>query len=248
MCIGVTTIGLFSFVSGIFGGNAQKKAADQAAKLQYDSNMAGLNETRRQFDITRADFNPVLSMLPGSAKHLGDLSGINGNDALMAEIMGIKSSPRYTQTLQNGRDEMLAQASATGGLRGGNYQDAAQRFGGDTLSSQIQQQLGEYAGLVGLGTNAAGAVGNFGANAVANENTLRNGGADALAQAKLVRGGINAKNWGNAGSLLDGAFSAATGGVGGGLGSQKQQLREYAGMGGASGGGGILGSIFKSLF
>ena len=216
---------MFSFVSGIFGGNAQKKAADQAAKLQYDSNMAGLDETRRQFDITRENYAPVLNLLKPGAEHLGNLTGINGNDALMAEIMGIKAGPRYTQTLQNGRDEMLATASATGGLRGGNYQDASQRFGGDVLSQQIQQQLGEYAGLVGLGTGAAGAVGNFGANAVANQGQFRNAGADALAQAKLVRGGINARNWQNAGGLLDQGFSAATAGV-----------------------GGTAGSIFKALF
>ncbi len=200
-------MGLFSFVAGIFGGNSQKKAADQAAKLQYDANMAGLDETRRQFDSTKAMYAPVTDLLAPSAKKLGDLTGLNGNDALMAAILGVKTDPRYTSLINNGRDEQLARASATGGLRGGNFEDASQRFGADTLSSELQRQIAEQAGIVGLGTGSAGAVGAFGANAVASGNDLRNSGADALAQAKLVRGGINARNWQNAGSMLDNSFA-----------------------------------------
>ena len=174
--------------------------------------MAGIAETGRQFDITNRNFAPALGLLAPGAQHLGDLTGINGHDAQLAEILGIKADPRYTQTLQNGRDEMLATAAATGGLRGGNYQDASQRFGGDVLSQQINQQLGEYAGLVGIGTGAAGNVGQFGAQAVRDQNDMRNTGADALAQAKLVRGGINARNWQNAGGFLDMGMKAALGG------------------------------------
>ena len=192
---------------------------DAAAKLSYDANMAGLGETRRQFDITHADFAPYQALGAGAAPHLGNLVGTNGNDAQMAEILGLKQSPLYTQLMQNGTDANLATAAATGGLRGGNFQDAQQRFGADTLNSVIAQQLGNYGGLVGIGTGASGAVGQFGADAVANENVLRNGGADALGQAKLIRGRINARNWQNAGGLLDGAFSSATKGIGGTLGS-----------------------------
>jgi len=177
--------------------------------------MAGIGETRRQFDQTRADFAPYQALGAGAAPRLGNLVGINGDQALSAEIDRIRAGPRYTSLLQNGRDEMLATASATGGLRGGNFQDASQRFGADTLSSEIGRQLSEYAGLVGIGQGAAGSVGNFGAAAVSDMNAGRNAGADALAQAKLVRGGIAARNWNNAGSLLDSAVSAALPGGGG---------------------------------
>lgn len=208
-------MGLFSFIGGIFGGNKQKKAADAAAKLQYDANMAGIAETKRQFDLTRADFQPYQALGAGAAPRLGNLTGINGDEALQTEIDRIMAGPRYQSLLENGRDEMLATASATGGLRGGNYQDAAQRFGRDTLSDEIGRQLAEYAGLVGIGQGASGAVGNFGAAAVRDQNDMRNAGANALAQAKLVRGGIDARNWNNAGSFLDSAVGAFLPGGGG---------------------------------
>lgn len=208
-------MGLFSFIGGIFGGGKQKKAADAAAKLQYDAQMAGIGETQRQFDLTRADFAPYQALGAGAAPRLGNLAGVNGDEALNTEIERIMAGPRYKSLLQNGRDEMLATASATGGLRGGNYQDASQRFGADTLSSEIGRQLSEYAGLVGIGSGASGAVGNFGAAAVSDMNNSRNMGADALAQAKLVRGGIDARNWQNAGSLLDQGIGAALPGAGG---------------------------------
>lgn len=210
-------IGLFSLVAGIFGGNSQSKATKEAAKLQYDAQMAGIDETRRQFDVTRQDFAPAQALLAPSAQGLGNLTGINGDDALNAEIERIMGGPRFKSILQNGRDEMMATAAATGGLRGGNYQDASQRFGADVLSSEIGRQLAEYSGLVGIGTGAAGAVGNFGAAAVRDINDSRNAGAGAMAQSALVRGGIAARNWQNAGGFLDDAVGAAVGGGGGGF-------------------------------
>lgn len=199
-------MGLFSvlgsLVGGIFGGNSQAKAADKAAQLQNQAAMAGIAETQRQFDLTRADYAPYQALGAGAAPRLANLTGINGDQALQAELDRIMAGPRYQSLLRNGRDEMLATASATGGLRGGNYQDAAQRFGADTLSAEIGRQLSEYAGLVGIGSGASGAVGNFGANAVAQNNALRGQGADAMAQAGLVRGGINARNWQNLGTAF----------------------------------------------
>lgn len=209
---------LFGFIGsalgGLFGGNSQAKAADKAAQLQNQAAMAGIAETQRQFDITRADFAPYQALGTKGAASLGNLTGINGDAALNAEIARIMAGPRYQSLLQNGRDEMLATAAATGGLRGGNFQDASQRFGADTLSSEIGRQLSEYAGLVGIGQGASGAVGNFGANSVAQQAALRGQGADAASQAALIRGGIAGRNWQNLGTGLDGLIWDALGGGG----------------------------------
>lgn len=194
---------MFSFIGGLLGGNAQGKAADKAAQLQYDATKLGISESARQFDATRADFAPYQALGTAAAPHLGNLTGTNGVDAQMAEVLGIKQSPVYTQTVQNGEDAILANASATGGLRGGNVEDGLARFRGDALSSAIAAQLANYSGQVGIGSGASDAVGNFGANAVAQQNALRNQGAQAQAGAVLTKGGIAAKNWQNAGSLAD---------------------------------------------
>lgn len=205
-------MGIFSAIAGIFGGNKQSKAAKQAAQLQYDAAMAGLNEERRQFDITRADYQPYQDLGKSAINPLGNLVGVNGEAAQQGIIDQLKAGPLYTSLIDSGEEALLANASATGGLRGGNTQDALARFRGDTLNSVIADQLAQYSGLVGIGSGATDAVSNFGAAAVARQNALRNQGAGALAQAKLVQGGIAARNWANFGNTLDDALAAILGG------------------------------------
>lgn len=207
-------MGLFSFIGGILGGNSQKKAADKAAQLQYNAAMAGVDETRRQFDITRGDFAPYQAAGTDALASLRGLIGLNGGDQQQSAIDALKASPFYTSLYDNGEEALMANASATGGLRGGNTQGALADFGRDTLMQTIMQQLSNYGGLVGVGAGAAESVGNFGANAVASMNANRNQGAAAQAGAALTRGGINAQNWNNAGGFLD-SIASSIPGVGG---------------------------------
>lgn len=207
-------MGIFSAIAGIFGGNKQAKAADKAAQLQYDATMAGIGESKRQFDITRQDYAPYQSLGTSAIMPLRDLVGVNGADAQQTIIDQLKGGPLYSSLIDSGEEALLANASATGGLRGGNTQDALARFRGDTLNSVIANQLAQYSGLVGIGSGATDAVSNFGANAVNAQNVLRNQGAGAQAQAKLIRGGIAARNWSNFGSSLDDALAAILGGGG----------------------------------
>ncbi len=209
-------MGLFSFIGGLIGGDKQAKATKKAGRLQYDAAMAGLDETKRQFDTTRADYQPYQQLGASAAPFLGDLIGLNGNDAQQSQIDALKSGPLYSSLVSSGEDSLLANASATGGLRGGNTEDSLSRFRSDTLNSVIADKLSQYSGAVGIGSGATGAVANFGANAVAQGNAQRNAGAGALAQSALVRGGIAAQNWSNAGSFLDSTISSALGGGGGG--------------------------------
>lgn len=220
-------MGLFSFVGSLIGGGKQKKASRRAEQLQYDAAMAGLDETRRQFDLTRGDFASEQLLGEDSIRNFRGLVGLDGAEAQQSQIDMLRESPLYQSLFNNGRDTILASASATGGLRGGNVQDGLSRFGADTLSSVIQQQLGNYGGGIGIGMGSDQAIGGFGERAVASMNDSRNFGAGARAQGALVRGGINAQNWNNFGGYLDDAVAAAAG---------------------AGGGGGGIGGFLKGLF
>lgn len=209
-------IGLFSFVGGLIGGNSAKKGADKAAQLQYDATMAGIGESKRQFDTTRQDYAPYQALGTSAIMPLRDLVGVNGADAQQTIIDQLKGGPLYSSLIDSGEEALLANASATGGLRGGNTEEALARFRGDTLNSVIANQLAQYSSLVGIGSGATDAVSNFGANAVAQQNALRNQGAEAKAGAALYRGGINASNWLMAGKTIDDGIKAALGGGGGG--------------------------------
>lgn len=201
-------MGLFSLIGGIIGGNAQKKGSKKAAQLQYDAAMAGLAQDQKQFDTTRADYQPYQALGTAGVQNYGDLLGLNGSDPQAAQIAALRASPLYQSLYRNGENSVLANASATGGLRGGDTQHSLYNLGEDTLSQVILNQLAGYQGAVNTGMGATGAVSTFGANAVNNENELRNQGAGAKATDVLTRAGITAANWNNAGNFLDKAASS----------------------------------------
>lgn len=151
----------------------------------------------------------------------GDLLGTNGADAQAAGIEALKGSPLYTSLFNNGREAMLQNASATGGLSGGDLQRASMDFGADTLAQVYGNQLTNLYGLAGLGLGATGQVAQFGANNADNVTSLIGNIGQAKAANYLTKGGISAANWQNAGSFLDDVAGAFAGGGGwkGALGS-----------------------------
>lgn len=207
-------MGLFSFIGGLFGGGAQKRAARRAADLQFQAAQQGIAESARQFDQTRADFRPFLDVGTAAAGRFSNLAGLNGDEAQASAIETLRNSPIYQSLFRNGEQAILANASATGGIRGGNTQASLFNLGEDALARAIERDLGIFGGAMDMGMGAAGNLGFFGANAVRDQNFMRNEGAAARAQEQLIRGGINARNWSNAGSFLDNAISSAL--VGGG--------------------------------
>ena len=148
-----------------------------------------------------------------------DLAGFNGAEAQSSEIDMLRSSPLYKTLYDSGEEAVLSNASATGGLRGGNTNRSLYELGENTLSSVIAQQLGNYGSAIGVGSGATGAVSAFGANSVAQQAALRNQGAQARAQSALVRGGIQGQNWQNLGTFADDALSSFAGGGGSSWGS-----------------------------
>lgn len=212
-------MGLFSviggLVGGLFGGNSAGKAADKAARYQYEAAMSGIDESRRQFDQTRADFAPWQQAGQQGLGGLTTLLGLGGAEEQLAAIEALRGSPLYEQLYGAGQESILQNASATGGLRGGNSQASLYRLGEGTLSDVIQRQLASYGGLANMGMGAAGQVGAFGANAVNSQNDLRNQGAGAMASAALTRGGIAAQNWQNAGNSLGSVLETLFPNVGG---------------------------------
>ncbi len=82
------------------------------------------------------------------------LSGALGNDAQAQAIQGLQSSPMFQGLLKQGENSILQNASATGGLRGGNVQAALAQFSPGLLNQQIQQQFSNLGGLSALGAQS----------------------------------------------------------------------------------------------
>lgn len=91
----------------------------------------------------------------------GDISQFE-TDPQQAEFNRIEQSQGFQAMAKQGEDAILQNASATGGLRGGNTQGSLARFRPALLSQFIDQQYGRLAGLTSLGQQSAAGVGTAG--------------------------------------------------------------------------------------
>lgn len=154
-----------SLLSGIFGSKGAKKAAQAQAQAFQQA----IGEQRRQFDTSRADNMPFMQGGYQGLDGFLDLVGLNGVDVQGAAIERLKGSPGFTSRYDTGVDTILQNASATGGLRGGNTQGSLAQFGSSLLDDVIRQQLGNFSGLIQTGSGTAmnlGQLGQQNANAI----------------------------------------------------------------------------------
>lgn len=208
-------MGLFSFVGGLLGGSSKKKAAGKAAAAQIEFAQKGLDETKRQFDISRADQLPWLETGKEALGEQADLLGLNGIDTQEASIASLKDSPLFKALFGAGEEAIMANASATGGLRGGNVQRSLADFGSDTLSQVIERQLANLGGISSQGGATGAGLGALGADAASAMAKLFGQQGSAKAGKYLAKGAINAQNWSNAGSFIDDAITSFLPGGGG---------------------------------
>lgn len=102
--------------------------------------------------------NPNRTLTPfGQAGANGASPGASSQQSAIDQL---KQSPLYQSLYHNGEQSVLANAAATGGLRGGNANASLYNLGGDTLAKTYQQQFQNLGSISGLGENAAAGTGN----------------------------------------------------------------------------------------
>lgn len=158
-------MGLFSSIASIFSGGQQAKAAKQASAAQAAAAQKGIDAITGQQAATTANLQPWVTSGQEAVGAQSNLLGLNGNDPQDAAIKALQDSPLYKSLFSNGQNTVLANGSATGGLRGGNIQNSLAHFGSDTLAQVIQQQLQNLGGVSGQGAQTGAALGQLGANA-----------------------------------------------------------------------------------
>lgn len=189
--------------SAIGGGIEGERSASQAAGIQSGAAQAGIDEQRRQFDAIQKLLQPYAQAGTGALGQQQALLGLAGAPAQQQAITALEQSPQFTAMLQQGENAMLQNASATGGLRGGNTQAALAQFRPALLAKTIQDQYARLGGLTSIGQNAAAGVGNAGMQTGSNvSNLLQQQGA---AQA----GGVLGQN--QLGNALTGSFGLVQG-------------------------------------
>lgn len=197
-----------------YSANRQASAAKKAASTQANAAEAGIDEQRRQFDAVQELLKPYVTTGTGALTGQQDLIGLNGNDAQGAAISALQGSPQFTSMLRQGENSILQNASATGGLRGGNTQAALAQFSPALLAATINDQYARLGGLSSMGLGAATRTGEFGQASTNNVTSLLQQQGSAVAGGQLAQGKAQA-GYGNAISNGIGMYFGGMGGLGG---------------------------------
>lgn len=208
-------MGLFSSIAGIFGSNKKKKAAQQAAAAQTAAFQQGIDATSAQNELLQQQLEPYLTAGDQALGQQSNLLGLNGAGVQLGSIDALKASPLYQSLFGNGEDAILANGSATGGLRGGNTQRSLADFGRDTLAQTIEAQLSRLGGLSGQGLSAATNGGALGAQSVAQLTALLSGQGQAKAGGILGAANADLEKYGNIANLVGSAIGSFNFGGGG---------------------------------
>jgi hypothetical protein len=172
----------------------QSDAASEAAGIQVDASAAGIAEQRAARLAMEKLLSPYVSAGTTALGQQQALLGLSGADAQRNAHSAIESSAGFQAQVQQGENAMLQNASATGGLRGGNIQGALAQYRPAMLTNAINQQYANLGGLTQMGQNSAAGVGSSGMTSANNVASLL--AQQGAASAGGVLGG--AKAYGNA--------------------------------------------------
>jgi hypothetical protein len=147
--------------TGRFGqdeADAVRRAAAAEGRLNEEAQRRGAEATA----AAQAGQDPFASAGLDSLAQQRALAGLDGPEAQQQAIAMLEQSPQFAAMLQQGEQAILANASATGGLRGGDTQGALAQFRPQLLTALIEQQYARLGGLAGAGQQAAAQQGAFG--------------------------------------------------------------------------------------
>jgi hypothetical protein len=206
-----------SIVGGITGAKQQAKAAEAAAGTQSEAANIAIQEQRRQFDILTELLRPYVEAGAPALQQQQAFLGLRGAPEQQAAIGALEQSPLFQSAVRQGEEALLQQASATGGLRGGNIQAALAQFRPAMLQEQIAQQYQNLAGLTSLGQQSAAGQGAAGMQTAGAIGELIGQRGAALAGGQLAKGSVVRQTFGD---ILD--IAGALSGKGGGGGGQRK--------------------------
>jgi hypothetical protein len=197
---------------GITGAKQAGKAGERAGEIQAGAIGQGITEQQRQFDKLVELMAPYVTGGQGAFSQQQALIGLQGPESQQQAISGIEQSPIMQALTRQGENSILQNASATGGLRGGNVQASLSQFRPQLLNSLIEQQYGRLGGLSTLGQAAASGQASQGMQSASNiANLLSNQGA-ALAGGQLALGNIPRQTFGDILNITKTAMGAAVAG------------------------------------
>lgn len=185
---GAAILGGASILGGVASSVIGGRSAKKAASTQAQASDAAIAEQRRQFDETVELLRPFVD---AGESALGDqmaLLGLGSRGDQRNIIQSLEQGPEFQAYLQQGENAILQNASATGGLRGGNTQAALAQFRPELLAQLINQQYSRLGGISGMGQAAAAGQASMGQQTANNIGNLYGQRGAAQAGGQLAQG------------------------------------------------------------
>lgn len=197
MAIG--TLAAIALGAGAIGSAAiGAGAAKSAGQTQYDASMAGVAEQRAAREELARRLEPYAAAgTPALQAQMAAL-GLAGPEKQAEFVAAQEQSPIFQALARQQEESILQNASATGGLRGGNVQAALAQFRPALLNQFLTQQYERLGGMTSLGQQSAAGVGTAGMQSASSI-------ADLLAQGGAAKAGAtlgSAKSWSQPFNLL----------------------------------------------
>jgi hypothetical protein len=149
----------------VVAGLASSKSNKKAVKAQVEGQDKSIAEQRRQFDATQANLEPFQEAGQAAIVEQQNLIGLNGNEAQAASFDSFNASPGQKFLRDRAQKNLVRNASAIGGLGGGNVRSALVEQGVGFAQQDYNNRFGRLGQMAGQGQTAATNIGNFGANA-----------------------------------------------------------------------------------
>lgn len=177
-------------LSGGAAADAAKESARSQAEVAERTTATNIAESRRQFDIGQANLEEIRQFTLPALEQVSALSGAGGQQAQAAAIGAFQDSPGQQFLRERGERALVRNASAVGGLGGGNVRSALVEQGVGFAQQDFANQFNRLAGLAGVAqttTSEQGRAGERFAGNIAEQNTnlanARISGIQAQAQA-----------------------------------------------------------------
>jgi hypothetical protein len=186
-----------TIAAGYMSSEATTSAAETAAGAQTEASQQAIALQREQFNKIQDLLKPYVEAGVTSTEQQQALLGLKGDEAKKAAIKSIEGGDIFKGLAAQGESAILQNASATGGLRGGNVQGALAQFRPKLLSDMIQQQFQNLGSMSNIGQAAATGVSAFGEKSASNISNLIGDIGAAQAGAAQAAGKAESGMWGD---------------------------------------------------
>lgn len=161
--VGTSILDYLNLGGGVLGGLLDYRAAGDAANAEAAGYQGAIDESRRQFDLTREDLRPYME---SGVNALGRLDRAAGGD-----YSDFYNSPGYNFTRSEGIRDIGNSFAARGGALSGNALRALTQYNTGLASREYGnwwERQARQAGIGGAATNTAANVGQTTAGNVGN--------------------------------------------------------------------------------